>query len=74
MAPVNKVTITGTLGPDVDVTSLVLNDVTNIKFELDRRVIEITHGAQPKIVHFDYEITATVTFTIGGDNTTIVIT
>jgi len=74
------VTITGTLGPDVDVTSLVIENVKSIKFEytsdgIKSGVIEIAYvvNEDVKIQYFDLSTVSTVTYTISGADTAIVI-
>jgi len=65
--------ITGTLGPDKDVTSIALSDVKEIRFEIDRNVIMVRHGAPERISYYDYAITATVTYVITAGNAVITI-
>lgn len=70
----STVVITGTLGPDVDVTSLTLSNVTDVDFQLGIGVLEITHNyPNNKIQHFDLVLPTTVTFSISGSVATITI-
>lgn len=70
----DKITITGTLGPDIDVTSLIFNNVTELNFLIDRQVLEIKYNVQNtiKTVHFDLYTIATVTYTISSHVATVV--
>jgi len=65
------VTITGKIGPGNTVTSLVLSGVTGIDFQIKNNVIAIS--IDDKVRFFDYDDTATVTYTISGDAATITI-
>jgi hypothetical protein len=68
------VTITGTLGPGLAVTSLVFTEVTAVDFEMKRNVICITQAYKAqKNTYFDYSATATVTYVITGNNAVITI-
>lgn len=70
-------TITGTLGPNNAVTSMVFQRVKEVAFELAKAVIKIVYtppnSTEEKIQYFDYAITATVTYTISGNVATITI-
>lgn len=68
------VTITGVLGPGDEVTSLVFTDVTAVDFQIKNNTIDIEQEfkAQRHTI-FDYDATATVTYTISGDAATITI-
>lgn len=70
MASAN-LTVTGTLGPDVDVTTKVFANVSEIKFDLARSVLSIVSNG--KTIDFDYALTATVTYTISGTTATVTI-
>lgn len=65
------VTITGTIGPGQSVTSLVLTGVTGIDFQIANNTIAIHQD--DKVTTFDYNATATVTYTISGNAATITI-
>jgi len=65
------VTISGKIGPGNTVTSLVLSGVTDVDFQIKNNVIAIS--IDDKVRFFDYNATATVTYTISGDAATITI-
>ena len=65
------VTITGKIGPGFSVTSLVITGVTGVDFQIKNNTIDITINDKHRI--FDYDATATVTYTISGDAATIII-
>lgn len=65
------VTITGAIGPGLSVTSLVLSDVTDVDFQIKNNTIAIAQD--DKVTTFDYDATATVTYTISGNAATITI-
>ena len=71
MAKTATVTITGKVGPGNTVTSLVLRDVKSINFQVANNTIQIVYG--DKTQQFDYNATATVTYTISGSAATITI-
>ena len=69
------VTITGVLGPGLSVTSQVFTGVTGLNFNIKDNTIEIIQAElAEKHTFFDYDATATVTYTISGDAATITIT
>ena len=65
------VTISGKIGPGNTVTSLVLSGVTDVDFQIKNNVIAIS--IDDEVRFFDYDATATVTYTISGDAATITI-
>ncbi len=68
------VTITGKIGPGFSVTSLVFTNVTGLFFNIKENTIEIVQAElAEKHTFFDYESTATVTYTISGVAATITI-
>lgn len=68
------ITITGVLGPGQSVTSLVFSDVSDLKFHIKDNTIEIVQALKAeKSTFFDYDATATVTYSISGDAATITI-
>lgn len=71
----STVTITGTLGPDRDVTSAVYSNVKSITFDVEKDTIKIvyTSGGTDLTVYFDYFISTTVTYTISGNDATVTI-
>lgn len=70
----DKITITGTLGPDIDTTSLVFNNVQRLLFDVARQVLSITYldGNTEKTADFDLYLVATVTYTIATHVATVV--
>lgn len=68
------VTITGKVGPGFTATSLVFTDVTGINFQIKNNTIDIEQEFKAqKHTIFDYDDTATVTYTITGNSAAIVI-
>ena len=67
-----NLTITAPTGPGNTVTSLALSGCKEVSFEMDREVIKVTDSGGV-IRYFDYETTATVTYTISGEIATITI-
>lgn len=65
------VTITGVLGPGQAVTSQVYLGVTSLNFHIKDNTIEIVQAE--KSTFFDYDATATVTYTITDDTAAITI-
>lgn len=70
----DKITVTGTLGADVDTTSLVFNNVKRLLFDVDRQVLSITYlnGNTDKTADFDLFLVATVTYSIATHVATVV--
>lgn len=71
----NTATVTSTTGPGLTATAVVLNDVSNIFFDFDARVVRITYsnGGPDITATFDYSAVLTVTFSISGTSTTVTI-
>jgi hypothetical protein len=69
---VANVTITGFIGPGNEVTALLLSNCSKVSFDFGRNIIAVTKQ-DGSIADFDYDDTATVTFTISGDTATITI-
>lgn len=68
------VTITGVLGPGLEVTSLEFTGVTGLNFNIKDNTIEIIQAEEAqKHTFFDYDETATVTYTISGNHATVTI-
>lgn len=65
------VTITGKIGPGLTATSLELDGVTSIDFQIANNTIAISQN--DKVPTFDLDDIATVTYTISGVTTTITI-
>jgi hypothetical protein len=67
-----NLTITAPVGPGDTVTSLVLNGVKSIKFDMANEVIEVVKD-DGQILYFEYETIATVTYSISGEVATIAV-
>jgi len=67
------VTITGTTGPGSSVTTLKFTDVADIEVDFVHNTIKITRQGAGGISYYDYSANATLTWTISGGLTTIVI-
>jgi hypothetical protein len=67
----NTATITGKAGPGLTVTATVLNNVTDIDFNLVGYVLTITGSGYRQ--EFDLYNTATVTYTISSKIATVTI-
>lgn len=71
----NKVTYTGTIGPGNTVTSLVFNDVVDLRFNFIEQTVTISYttaGAM-KVVTLSLSNEATVTYTIATGIATVAI-
>lgn len=71
----NKITVTGTLGPALAVTSLVFNNVQALDFKLVKGILEITYEdpiGNTRITNFDLTLVTTVTYTISSGIATVV--
>lgn len=69
----NPITITGKLGPNISVTSLVLDDVKNIEIQVDTGIFRVIYGSPRKIVDFDSSSITAITFLVSpGINISIV--
>lgn len=68
-----SVTVTSTTGPGVALTSKVFTDV--VKFECDfvKNTIALTRMAANGTLYVDYSAMATLTWTISGGLTTVVV-
>lgn len=74
----NQITVTLPVGPGLTVTSLVLANVAEVNFQLraaggDKMVLQIKQESPNKIHEFDFDAAATVTYTISGQNSTVVV-
>lgn len=68
------VTITGKIGPGNTVTSLVFTNVTGVNFQIANNTIDIEQAdSAERHSVFDYDATATVTYSISGNVATITI-
>lgn len=71
----SQVTVTAKTGPGIQNTAIVLGDVTNINFDLARRVVQVfqTPNSGGNIKEYDLVGVTTVTFSISGSTYTMVI-
>lgn len=67
----SQLTVTAKTGPGFTNTALVLTNVSEIKFDLVRKVATVVSEGQIK--EYDLYGVTTVTFTISGANYTMVI-
>lgn len=71
---VANLTITGVLGPGVEVTTKLFPGISNLNFNFKENTIEVVEAEKAnRHTFFDYEETATITMTISGNTTTITI-
>ncbi len=68
-----NLTMTAPKGPGGTVTSLVLNGIRSIKFDMAHETV-IVEDINRTITHYDYETIATITYTISGELATIAVT
>lgn len=72
---VNKITVTGNLGPGISETSVVYNNVSSVNFQIDRQVVQIYYledsSQNQRHVEFNLYGTTTVTYSISGHIATI---
>ena len=66
------VTITGTTGPGLSVTALVITDVVNFEVDFKANVIKVTRSGALGITYYDYSANLTLTWTITAGVTAIV--
>ena len=70
----SQVTVTAKTGPAKQNTAIVLGNVTNINFDLARRVVQVFQSTTSgNVKEYDLAGVTTVTFTISGVNYTMVI-
>lgn len=67
----SQITVTLPIGPGESAVAQVLTNVTDVDFQLDRKVLQVTAGG--KITAYDFSTAATVTYTISAGNSTIVV-
>lgn len=67
----SQVTVTAKTGPAVQATALIITEVTNMNFDLVKRVLQVFQGSTVK--EFDLSTVTTTTFTISGVNYTMVV-
>lgn len=67
----NTATVTAKAGPGLTATAVVLNNVTDLDFQMSRFIVQITGDGYR--AEFDTYATATVTYTIASRNATVTI-
>jgi hypothetical protein len=67
------VTITETTGPGLSVSALKLTDVVGIEVDFFRNWLKVTRDGAGGIQYYDYSALATLTWTVSGGVTTIVL-
>lgn len=67
----NNITVTAKTGPAVQVTSLLINNVTDIDFQLASKILKVTGDGGIKTFEL-YGVT-TVTYTISSGIATVVV-
>ena len=67
----SQVTITAKTGPALQVTSLVLTEITNLNFDLANRTLSVLQGSKVQV--YDLSTVTAVTFTISGQTFTVVV-
>lgn len=69
-------TVTAKVGPGVQLTSTVFSNVTALRFDVERSVIEIVYtglSGRKITVHLDYTGVTTITYTISAGVGTVTI-
>lgn len=72
----DQVTVTGKVGPDLTATSVVITNVTDIRFDTVQSmayIIGTVGNMMPKIREFDIKASNTITVTKSGNAWTITI-
>ncbi len=70
----DQVTVTGKVGPDLTATSIVITNVTDIRFDTVQSMAYITGtvgNMMPKIHEFDIKAQNTITVTKSGNEWTV---
>jgi hypothetical protein len=67
------VTVTSTTGPGQSVTALKATDVSKFEVDFGANVIKVTRQGSGSTQIYDYSAMATLTWTISGGVTTIVV-
>lgn len=68
----STVTVTAKTGPALQVTTLALQNVKSIQFDLERSVLYVK-GDGPNTKEYDLSTVTTVTFSISGVNYTVTV-
>lgn len=69
----SQVTVTLPIGAGASATALALTNVSGIEFDLAAKVLRVKQSNPSKITEFDFAAAATVTYTISGDDSTVVV-
>jgi len=72
----DQVTVTGKVGPNLTATSIVITNVTDIRFDTVQSMAYITGtvgNMMPKIYEFDIKVENTITVTKSGNTWTVTI-
>lgn len=71
----NQLTVTAKTGPAQQVTNQVLSPVSGINFNIEGKLVTVYQGGEMSSPVREYELTGvtSVTFTIAGDNYTMII-
>lgn len=72
----DQVTVTGKVGPNLTATSIVITNVTDIRFDTVQSMAYITGtigNMMPKIHEFDIKASDTITVTKSGNTWTVTI-
>jgi len=64
-------TVTGTTGPGLTVTSLKFTDVVDVEVDFLRNVLKVTRSGAGGITYYDYSALATITWTIASGVSTL---
>lgn len=68
----SKLTITASVGPGVDVSDMVINDLTSFTVDIAKKLITVYAG-DVFVNDFDIANASTFTVSISGDNYTVAI-
>jgi hypothetical protein len=71
--PSGTATVTAPIGPDLDATALVLTNVVNIDFQLNRGILQITQSSPSKITDFALSGSNTITLTASAGAYTLTV-
>ena len=72
----DTVTVTGKVGPNLTATTVVISNVTDLRFDTEDSMVYVTGtvgGMAPKIHEFDIKVQDTVTVTKSGLTWTVTI-
>lgn len=74
----NQVTVTLPVGPGLSAVSQLIPNVAEVNFQLrsaaaDKMVLQVKQETPNRMHEFDFDAAATVTYTISGQNSTVVV-